>query len=100
MSIASTTQKVQELAANSDPLGSTVKFTFNDAEGVIFLDGHGEANTVTNTDGEAECTILLDEADLNGMMDGSLNPMMAFTLGKLKIDGDMGAAMKLAGMFS
>jgi putative sterol carrier protein len=99
MSIASTTEKVKELAANSDPIGSTVKFIFNDAEGVVYLDGHGDNNDVSNENKEAECVITMDQADLDGMMDGSLNPMMAFTLGKLKIDGDMGAAMKLAGMF-
>jgi putative sterol carrier protein len=100
MSIASTTQKVQELATNADPLGTSIKFTFNDAEGVVFINGQGDSNQVHNQDEPAECTITVSQADLDGMISGSLNPMMAFTMGKLKIDGDMGAAMKLAGMFS
>jgi putative sterol carrier protein len=33
------------------------------------------------------------------MMGGELNPMMAFMTGKMKIDGDKGVAMKLAGLF-
>lgn len=100
MNLAATTSKVKELAENADALGSTVKFTFNDADGVVFVDGHGDENTVSNEDKDAECTIQCDIATLDGMMDGSLNPMGAFMSGQLKIDGDMGAAMKLSAMFS
>ena len=32
------------------------------------------------------------------LMDGALNPMMAYTLGKLKIEGSMGIAMKVAAL--
>ena len=32
-------------------------------------------------------------------MEGSLNPQMAFMMGKLKIEGDMGLALKLADIF-
>jgi acyl-CoA dehydrogenase len=100
MNLDATTAKVNELAGNADALGSTIKFVFNDAEGVVYLDGSGENNTVSNEDKEAECTIHVNHDDLDGMMNGSLNPMGAFMEGKLKIDGDMGAAMKLSAMFS
>jgi putative sterol carrier protein len=33
---------------------------------------------------------------VQGMMDGETNPTSAFMSGKLKVDGDMGMAMKLA----
>ena len=33
--------------------------------------------------------------DFNALLDGSLNPMMAFMSGKFNIEGDMGVAMKL-----
>jgi putative sterol carrier protein len=32
------------------------------------------------------------------LIDGELNAMMAYTLGKLKIDGSMGVAMKVAAL--
>ncbi len=32
------------------------------------------------------------------LIDGSLNAMMAYTLGKLKIEGSMGIAMKVAAL--
>lgn len=100
MNLETTTAKVKELAETADALGSTIKFTFNDAEGVVFVDGTGDSNLVSNEDKEAECVISLDHDDLTGMMDGTLNPMNAFMMGKLKIEGDMGAAMKLSAMFS
>ncbi|MEX1362987.1 MAG: SCP2 sterol-binding domain-containing protein [Nannocystaceae bacterium] len=32
------------------------------------------------------------------MIKGDLDPMAAFSLGKLRIEGDMGVAMKLGGL--
>ena len=36
------------------------------------------------------------DADFLNIVNGKLNPQMAFMSGKLKIQGDMGLAMKLA----
>ena len=99
MSIEATTTKVKELAASSDPLGSSVKFVFNGGEGSVYLDGKGEENTVSNEDKEADCTVNIDLEDFNALMSGDLDPMGAFMGGKLRIDGDMGVAMKLSSLF-
>ncbi|MBP2290958.1 SCP2 sterol-binding domain-containing protein [Azospirillum rugosum] len=45
---------------------------------------------------DADCTIRISAENLKKLMDGRLNPMLAFTMGKLKVDGSMGVAMKLA----
>lgn len=45
---------------------------------------------------EADCTIRISPDNLRKLMGGQLNPMLAFTLGKLKVDGSKGVAMKLA----
>ena len=37
----------------------------------------------------------LSLADLDAMIGGELDPMAAFSLGKLQLDGDMAVAMKL-----
>ena len=37
-----------------------------------------------------------DAETFREILDGSLNPTAAFMSGRLKIDGDMGAAMRLA----
>lgn len=43
----------------------------------------------------ARCTVVITDADLVNMVNGRLNPQMAFMSGKLKIQGDMGLAMRL-----
>ncbi len=43
----------------------------------------------------ARCTVVITDADLLNVVNGRLNPQMAFMSGKLKIQGDMGLAMKL-----
>lgn len=98
MSLDTTTQRVEELAAKTGGIGNTIKFAFD--EGVIYLDGSGEANSVSNEDKDAQCTIRMAMDDFNSLMDGSLNPMTAFMTGKFKIEGDMSVAMKLQSLFS
>jgi putative sterol carrier protein len=43
----------------------------------------------------ARCTVAMAEGDFLNLVNGKLNPQMAFMSGKLKIQGDMGLAMKL-----
>lgn len=51
--------------------------------------------SVSEGDAPAQCTILMKAEDFDQLTDGKLNPQMAFMSGKLKIQGDMGLAMKL-----
>jgi len=44
---------------------------------------------------DAKCTVAATDADFLSIVNGKLNPQMAFMSGKLKIQGDMGLAMKL-----
>ena len=46
-------------------------------------------------DETADVTLTASRETFEGIMDGSVNPTMAFMTGKLKVDGDMGAAMRL-----
>ncbi len=49
----------------------------------------------TGTSASAKCTVSCTDADFLNIVNGKLNPQMAFMSGKLKIQGDMGLAMKL-----
>jgi hypothetical protein len=44
---------------------------------------------------EAKCTVAATDQDFLAIVNGKLNAQMAFMSGKLKIQGDMGLAMKL-----
>ncbi len=43
----------------------------------------------------AKCTVTATDSDFLNIVNGKLNPQMAFMSGKLRIQGDMGLAMKL-----
>ena len=49
----------------------------------------------TDDDAEAACTITTDMETFKGMYDKSVSPQAAFMTGKLKVEGDMGIALKL-----
>ena len=57
------------------------------------------AVTVTPGEGEAETTISTSAETFEKIVSGEQNPTTAYMTGKLKIKGDMGAAMKLQKLF-
>ena len=77
--------------------GKRVKLDFG-PEGVVMLDG--TANQVTEEDGAADTTIKVAWSDWEAMRDGKLDGMTAFMQGKLKVEGDMSAAMQLQGVLA
>ena len=94
MSIESATTKIKEKVGEDCGLGSTLKFDCGD-DGVIFVDANTVPNVVSNENNDAACTVKLALADLDAMIGGDLDPMAAFSLGKLQLEGDMAVAMKL-----
>ena len=54
---------------------------------------------VTEGGGDADVTIRASEETFRAISDGQQNPTTAYMTGKLKIEGDMGAAMKLQKLF-
>ena len=89
------TQKIAASVGENSGLGKVVKFDFGDA-GKILINAATVPNVVSNDDGPADTTIQIAMDDLVAMANGALDPMMAFMTGKMKIQGDMGVAQKLA----
>lgn len=79
-----------KVGAGSD-IGATVKFDCGD-DGVIVIDGEN----VSTDNADADCTVVCDLAVLEDLVAGELDPTAAFMTGKIKIEGDMGVAMKLS----
>ena len=72
-----------------------------DVEGVgqwtVAVDDGTES--VTEGAGDADCTISASEETLVKIANGEANATTAYMTGKLKIQGDMGAALKLQKLF-
>ena len=60
-------------------------------EGAIMMDADG----VRAGDEPADVTLTAETDVFRAILDGDMNPTMAFMSGKLSVDGSMGLAMKL-----
>lgn len=91
------TEAVAALNAKMDGTGfdGTAKFVIED-EGSIVIDSDGAHAGDEDTD----VTLTASAETFKAILDGELNPTTAFMTGKLAVDGDMGQAMKLAGVLS
>ncbi len=76
-------------------LGAIVAFDLGE-DGKYIVDGRGAVAKLAGPDAEPACTIKATGVTMSKLIEGSLDPMLAYTLGKLKISGSMGIAMKLA----
>ncbi|AUM73707.1 SCP2 sterol-binding domain-containing protein [Paracoccus jeotgali] len=87
------------VAALNEKLGGfadgTAKFVIKD-EGSIMVDSEG----ARAGDEEADVTLTASRETFEGLLDGSVNPTMAYMSGKLGIDGNIGLAMKLGSALS
>ena len=90
--------ELQDKANEADAIGGTIKFVIDDT--VVFVDGSGSKNLVSNSNEDADCTISTTATALKDMQSGDLNPMTAVMSGKVKISGDMGLAMKVQSLMS
>jgi acyl-CoA dehydrogenase len=85
-------------ASHAPVLGKTLKFDFGEEQ--LYIDGSKDENTVSQSNDDADCTIQVSQEDFQRLVSGDLNPMGAVMSGKIKIDGDMGVAMKLQTLFA
>ena len=67
-----------------------------ESEGSIVISG----GSVNASDDPADVTFTASVEIFEEIFNGELEPTAAFMTGKLKIDGDMGTAMRLANVFS
>ena len=79
------------------PLGYKLKIELDEG-GLVIWDGTGSAPVVTNEDGTADTTLRMTFNNAKALMEGRLDPTLAYMTGKLKVEGKLGVAMKLAAM--
>lgn len=85
---------LNEKLAGAD-FDGTAKFDI-EGEGAVMIDSTG----ARAADEPADVTLSADADTFKEILDGETNPTAAFMTGKLKVDGDMGMAMKLASVLA
>jgi len=86
------TEAVSQLNAKMDGgFDGSAKFVL-EGEGALMLDSSG----ARAGDEDSDVTLTASPEVFKAIMDGTENPTAAFMTGKLTVDGDMGAAMRLA----
>ncbi|MGZ9108342.1 MAG: SCP2 sterol-binding domain-containing protein [Micavibrio sp.] len=96
-SLETVTEKITAKLSRGASVNARVKFDFGD-EGRIFVDATQSPPVVSHDDAEADTTLLCSIDTFAGFMDGSQDPNIAFLMGKLKVQGSMGIALKLNAM--
>jgi putative sterol carrier protein len=94
MDLQACTEAIRAKVGDDSGLNATLKFDCGD-NGVVFVDAVTVPNSVSNENQDASCTITIALEDLAALLNGQLNPMNGFMMGKLKVSGDMSVAMRL-----
>ncbi|HEX7007310.1 MAG TPA: SCP2 sterol-binding domain-containing protein [Alphaproteobacteria bacterium] len=94
MNLQEATEAVKAKVGTDSGLGATVKFELED--GVIYVDAKTVPNVVSNEDKDADCTIRVTLENFSKMLQGDLDSTLAYMTGRLKVEGNMGVAMKLS----
>ena len=97
MSIDAVEAKLKARIIEFSTLKARFKFAFTEG-GCLHVDATQMPPVLTREDKEADCVIETSADNMQKMMEGTMNPTLAFTMGKLKIKGSMGLAMKLSAM--
>ncbi len=81
-------------------LGYRVRFDLTDTGESLLLDATGGRAEIepSNDEAEADTVLRLSSDDLAKLAAGKLSPMLAFSTGRLRVDGSKGVAMKLASL--
>lgn len=97
MSLQILTDHIKDRLQSDAELDAILKF--DTEEGPVLVNTKVTPPVISYEDQEADVTFKISTKNAVKLMNGELNAMMAFMTGKLKIDGDMGVAMKIAQTF-
>jgi putative sterol carrier protein len=93
-------ESLESRVDESKTAGMTATYLFEvEGAGTWTVDVNEGKLNVTEGGDNADTTISVSEENFEKLISGDLNPTTAYMTGKLKVKGDMSAAMKLQKLF-
>ncbi|MCM1333819.1 MAG: SCP2 sterol-binding domain-containing protein [Bacteroides sp.] len=95
-------EKIRERAAAIDPAGVgflavQVNITDKDEGGVFYVEIKDGAINIEPYDyHDRSCDFTVSQNNFLRIMEGKLDPVVAFSTGRLKVDGDLGKALEFS----
>ena len=94
MTLDECTTAIRNKVGSDSGLNASLKFDCGD-DGTVYIDGKSTPNSVSNDNGEADCTVGITLDNLAAMLRGELEPATGFMTGRLKVAGDMSVALRM-----
>jgi putative sterol carrier protein len=79
-------------------LGGSYRFDIEGA-GTWRLEPQDDGVAITETDAPADCVFKTDEETFLRILAGEQSPMTAYMTGKIRVEGDVGLALRLKDLF-
>ena len=93
MTLEEITTGIQQKLGEDCGVRRTLLLDFGD-DGVVYVDGREVPTVVNNERQEADATMKVTKENFEKIVLGELNPQLAFLTGKIKLKGDMSAALE------
>lgn len=94
MSFDSIKSKLQEKQPLLAGMNAKIAFDFGD-DGFIFVDATQNPPVISDSSEEPDVAFTCSAETFENILNGTQDPTMAYMMGKLKVKGSMGLAMKL-----
>ncbi len=99
MSLESVTDDLRQRAGLAPSLGYKIKFDVGDGS-FVHWDGTATPPVISNADADADTTISIDLDNMEKLLSGDLDPAFAYATGKIRVEGSVGVALKMASLLS